>query len=112
MLVAKGYNLVNAGEHEAEDNAYVEDGNKKCDDDDDEGDDDDEEEEEQEEVDDDEEIDRRGDGCPVFSDTLEQRGEPAFLHLNSIIIIILGRGGSQSSCTRWPPPHRWWNKLG
>ena len=103
MLVAKVYNLVIAGEDEAEDNAYVEDGNKKCDDDDDEGDDDDEEEEEQEEVDDDEEIDRRGDGCPVLSDTLEQRGEPAFLHLNSIIsisIIILGRGGSQSSYTR------------
>ena len=86
MLVAKGYNLVNAGEHEAEDNAYVEDGKKKSDDDVDDVDE--------------EEIDRRGDGCSVLSDTLEQRGEPAFLHLNSIIIIILGRGGSQSSCTR------------
>ena len=53
MLVAKGYNLVNAGEHEAEDNAYVEDGNKKCDDDDDEGDDDDDDEEEEEQEDDD-----------------------------------------------------------
>ena len=38
--------------------------------------------------DDDDEIDRRGDGCPVLSDTVEERGEPVLLHLDIIISLV------------------------
>ena len=38
--------------------------------------------------DDDDEIDRRGDGCPVLIDTVEERGEPVLLHLDIIISLV------------------------
>ena len=53
-------------------------------------DDNDDEEEDVDDDDDDDEIDRRGDGCPVLSNTVEERGEPAFLHLNIIISMVIG----------------------
>ena len=60
----------------------------KSDDDDDDYDADDLDFDDDDDDDDDDEIDRRGDGCPVLIDTVEERGEPVLLHLDIIISLV------------------------